>query len=307
MCESQANEHLPSLVMNLEVLPSEYHTKLKLNRANIFDPESYLSKSAVFELYQKSLFQWRYHPREYDSTTSMTWGSLVDCLITTPEDFDSQFTVSPFENFKKKEAREWRDNMQAEGVDIVTEEMIEKAEAAVKVLTETHEEAAAILADSRKQVMLMSPIKHPLSDKIINMKALLDVVPNNADFIADIKTVHDFTPSGFEKAIAKYGYHVQASHYLNLWNLLNPDDQRHRFRIIWQDSNPPYEVAITELPETDIADGADLFNHLLSKIIVASKKNKWEMRFPKTILLGRATFGMYQEGQEIDGYVEAPK
>ena len=307
MCESQANEHLPSLVMNLEVLPSEYHTKLKLNRANIFDPESYLSKSAVFELYQKSLFQWRYHPREYDSTTSMTWGSLVDCLITTPEDFDSQFTVSPFENFKKKEAREWRDNMQSEGVDIVTEEIIEKAKAAVKVLTETHKESAAIIANSKKQVMLMSKINHPLADKPINMKALLDFVPNGVDFLSDLKTTHDFTPSGFEKAIAKYGYHVQASHYLNLWNLLNPDDQRTRFRIIWQDSNPPYEVAITELPETDIADGADLFNHLLSKIIVASKKNKWEMRFPKTILLGRATFGMYQEGQEIDGYVEAPK
>lgn len=293
--------------MKLEVLPSEYHSKLTLDRSNIFAEDSYLSKSSVFELWQSSLYQWRFHPREFKSTDAMAWGSLVDCLITTPEDFDAQFVVSPFDSYRTKEAREWKTEQEAKEMTIVTEELIAKAEKAVRVLTKTHKAAAEIIAKSQKQVMLVGKLKHPLSDdKFVNLKALLDLAPMGGDYLCDIKTTHDFTPSGFEKTIAKFGYHIQASHYLNLWNQLNPDDKRYRFKIIWQQAAAPYEVAVTELPESDIADGSDMFNYLLGKIVSAAKKNYWPMRFPKPILLGRAAFSTYQEEQEIEGYIDAP-
>ena len=78
--------------MKNQINPSDYHSLLTLDRSNIFSKDSWLSKSAVWELFQSSLYRWRYHPKQY-STGAMRWGSLVDCLVTSPEDFKSQFTM----------------------------------------------------------------------------------------------------------------------------------------------------------------------------------------------------------------------
>ena len=290
----------------LEVNPSEYHFRLKLDRRDIFSPDSWLSKSTVFELYQSSLYKWRYFERTFKTTDAMTWGSLVDCLITAPDDFAAQFAVSPFDSFRTKDAKEWKAEKNESGVAIVTEDLITKAKQATQHLTETHEVAAEIINNSAKQVVMLNKIQTPFSDKPINLKALADFVPNNKPYLADLKTTNDFTPNGFAKTIAKYGYHVQASHYLDMWNAANPDDQRDRFLIIWQDSKAPYEVAISEIPQSDIFDGRDLFTHLLGKIIRAAEKDHFPMAYQKPILVGRSSFGAVLDGEEIDGHGEAP-
>ena len=232
----------------------------------------------------------------------MTWGSLVDCLVTSPEDFDNQFAVSEFDNFRTDVAKEWKAEALESGKNIITDDLLSEAKKAVSVLTEKHKFSASIIEKSQKQVVLLNKIKHPSVDKSVNVKALLDLAPEGADYLVDLKTTNDFTPSGFEKAIANFGYHVQAAHYLNSWNALNPNDQRSRFLIVWQDSKAPYEVAVTELPQVDISDGNDLFNFLLGKILRAAGKNYFPMKFEKPILLGRAGYSVFSEGQEIEGY-----
>ena len=141
---------------------------------------------------------------------------------------------------------------------------------------------------------------HPSGNEI-GLKGLVDFAPEGKDFLVDLKTTRDFSAGGFAKTIAKFGYHVQAAHYLGMWNLQNPDDQRRGFKIIWQDSASPYEVAVTEMPESDIADGADLFNHLVGKIINAATNDHWPMKFEQPVLLGRAAFGTYADEEEIEG------
>src|SRR6056300_1141800 len=98
---------------SLQTLPSQYHTELTLDRSDIFSPESWLSKSAVFELYQSSLYKWRYYPRQFSPTPAMAWGSLVDTIITAPEDLHTEFSISPFDSFRTKEAREWKAEQEA--------------------------------------------------------------------------------------------------------------------------------------------------------------------------------------------------
>lgn len=291
-----------------EVLPAEYHTKLRLNRANIFDPDSWLSKSALYELYGSSLYKWRYHPRNYTSTPAMTWGSMVDCLITCDdEQFDNEFVISPYDSMRSKAAREWKVEQELLGKIIITGEQQDEAKLAVKTLTQTHKVAAAIIEKSKKQVLLKQRIdlKYEGAGKI-GLKGLVDLAPEGEDYLADLKTTRDFSASGFSKTIAKFGYHAQAAHYLAMWNLQNPNDQRHRFRIIWQDSADPYEVAVTEMPEIDIAAGSDLINHMIMKLVVATIKNKWHMKFEKPILLGRASFGVYADEEEMDDPTLAP-
>lgn len=291
---------------SLEILPSQYHTELKLDRSDIFSPESWLSKSAVFELYQSSLYKWRYFPRQFKPTQNMAWGSLVDTIITAPEDLQTEFSISPFSSYRTKEAREWKAEQEANHKTIITTDLLDEAHKAVEVLTVRHKYAAEMIAKSKKQVMLLNKITHPAHDKPVQIKSLVDLAPEGEPFLIDLKTTADFSASGFAKTIAKFGYNVQAGLYLSLWNSLHPHDQRDRFQIIWQESSAPYEVAVTEIPQSDIAEGMDMFMHLLGKLVIASKRNRWPMKFEKPVILGRAMFGHSVDEEEFDGFTEAP-
>lgn len=131
-------------------------------------------------------------------------------------------------------------------------------------------------------------------------------MPEGTDYLADLKTTADFTATGFAKTIGKFGYHAQAAHYLQMHNLQNPDDQRDRFLIIWQQSSAPYEVAVTEIPKVDIMDGQMIFDHLLGRIIKAAESDYWAPLFPKPALLGRASFSVYDEEAEMEGHTGSP-
>ena len=286
----------------LETLPSEYHSKLTLDRGDIFGPESWLSKSSVFELYQSSLYKWRYFPRVFKPSPAMAWGSLIDTIITAPEDLQTEFAINPFDSFRSKEAREWKAEQEANHKVIINNELLDEAQKAVKVLTGKHKYAAKMIEKSKRQVMLLNKMEHPSIEKKVQVKGLVDLAPDGEPFLMDLKTTADFSASGFEKTQAKFNYNAQAGLYLNLWNSLHPEDQRDRFQIIWQQSAPPYEVAVTEIPATDIQAGADMFSHLLGKLVRAADKNHWPMLFPKPVLLGRAMFGQHMDEQEIDGH-----
>ena len=291
---------------SIEILPSQYHTELKLDRSDIFSADSWLSKSAIFELYQSSLYKWRFHPRQFKPTVNMAWGSLVDTIITAPEDLATEFAISPFDSYRSKDAREWKAEQEANFKTIITTDLLEEAHKAVKVLTKTHKYAARMIAKSKKQVMLLNKTQHPSIDRDIQLKGLVDLAPEGEPFLMDLKTTADFSTGGFQKTVAKFGYHCQAALYLQLWNSLHPHDQRHRFQIVWQQSASPYEVAVTEMPESDIADGADMMNHLIGKLVRAADKDYWPMRFQKPMLLGRASFGVYADEEEMEPITEAP-
>lgn len=286
---------------SLEILPSQYHSELRLDRSDIFSPESWLSKSAVFELYQSSLYKWRYFPKQFAPTPSMAWGSLVDTIITAPDDLHTEFAISPFETYRTKEAREWKADMIAANKTIVDPELIDEAHKAVDVLKGKHKYSASIIEKSRTQVMLLNKITHPAVDKDVQLKGLVDLAPEGEPYLVDLKTTNDISPGGIAKAMSRFGYNVQAALYLQLWNSLHPHDQRDRFQFIFQESSAPYEVVPVEMPATDIADGADMFNHLLTKLVLAADRNHWPMRFQKPVLLGRALFGHHQDEEEIDG------
>ena len=62
---------------------------------------------------------------------------------------------------------------------------------------------------------------------------------------------------------------------------------------------------MTEMPAADIQAGADMFSHLLGKLVRAADKNWWPMKYEKPVLLGRAMFGQHMDDEEIDGLTES--
>jgi len=281
--------------------PNEYHQNLICNRENIFADDSYLSKSVLWELKTSSLYRWRFAPKVFTGSAAASWGSMVDAELTEPGGCESIVAVSPFDSFRSKDAREWRDEQAQAGLVVVKQSEVDQAKiAANKIRLDRN--AADLLDCSEGQVILTSRIKD------VNVKCMIDLVPEDRDYLVDIKTTGDFSPSGISKKIAQFGYHAQAAWYLKIWNNENPDDQRSRFRFIWQSSESPYEVAVTELPAMDIAAGEDWCAHQLERLTYAAKTESWGNIFnDRVAVIGRPGWADAQDEAEMEGFTNAPE
>lgn len=282
----------------LEVSPADYFTAFPLDRSDVLG--SWLSKSSIWELDSCSLYKWRYCPKQ-ETTAAMNHGSLIDMLTTTPELAEESIVVSPYDSYRTKAAREWREEAQEGGQIIVTDSQLIEAKKAAAVLTEKHKGSAEVFEKSKTQVILTG------SRQGAKLRGLVDLAPEGERYLADLKTTNKFTLDGFGKTIANYGYHAQAGLYLALWNAQFPEDQRKGFRFVWQDSAPPYEVCITELSAFDIACGLDYLDHLTGRIVQAARKNHWPMleegRIP---MVGRPEWAIGAEDEKMAEPVEAP-
>ena len=284
-----------------EISPADYHARLRCDRSNVLSSASWLSKSVLWELAQSSLFKWRYYPKEFNPTDSMQWGSLVDCLTTTPEEVEEQVAISPYDHYRKAVAKEWRDENLAAGKIVIKQEQFDEAQKAAEMLLKKNSVSAAIFANSSKQVIIGGKI---LGAQI---KGLLDLVPQGEEYLVDLKTTNDFSIPGFEKTMANLGYHVQGGLYLKLWNAMFPCDQRNSFRLIWQHSEPPYEVAVTEISANDLEHGEAYARHLIVRILEATKANHWPMMMEGRVpILNRPNWSSMSEEAKIQAEQESP-
>ena len=282
--------------MNIsDITPAQYHALLKCKRDDLFHPDSWLSKSVLWELNSSSLYKWRNYPWKFTPTPAMQWGSVVDCLTTSPKLADSMLAFSEYDNYRTAAAREWRDNQLADGKIIVDQEKLVEGRKAAKMLMETHKGSAEIFAASQTQRIVHGNIRG------INVKGLVDLAPDGMDFLADLKTTALFSIDYFQRLTADKGYHVQSGLYRALWNAMFPDDQRTRFKIVWQDSEAPYEVAVTELHADDIAAGWDYAQYQIGRLATASERNEWPMAFDQTEpLIMRTKWATLKEDQTIN-------
>ena len=213
--------------------PSEYHA---LGRSD--NPaEMWLSKSHLWKFGQ-SPFAWRFGPPMV-ITDAMRWGSLVDCLVTTPELFGEEYAIAPFADFRTKAAQEWRDK---ETRVVITRDMAQEATEAAKAM-ESH------LA--RHGLQYAEPQKHAIRElevqgTIYTVKALADLVA--VDAIHDIKTTGDIGERAIRNTIAERGYHVQGALYCDLFGM-------EKFSLHFQERNAPYRTRRVDLDDRDMHEG----------------------------------------------------
>ena len=135
------------------------------------------------------------------ATPAMLKGSLTDHLLFGTE---LAYVVSPFDEFRSKEAKEWREQQREAGIAIFTSDVMNEVRAMVEAV-QAHPAAQEILRAGRSQVALTSEIAG------VNCKGLLDWVPDEIASIADLKTTEDASPEAFARHIVNMGYDAQAA------------------------------------------------------------------------------------------------
>ena len=220
--------------------------------------------------------------KKKETTAAMGFGSLVDCLITDPDKFDGLYAISPYPDFRSKAAQEWKAEMQAGGIEIVTEDRMSDAnEACAAVIN--HYFAAPILEGARYQVAFRHDTKYGFASK-----GLIDIVPADETTLVDLKTCSQTAlenKRAMQGHIHKWGYHIQAGAYLDGWNIAS-GEERTKFKFIFVTNSAPFRCAVVELPLTDIIFGADTYRSGVARFADCLQDDIWPSQWDGIVEIG---------------------
>jgi len=235
------------------------------------------------------------------TTRSMSRGSLIDCLLLTPSLFDSMFVLRPteFDSFRSKDARVWRDHIEAQGLTSITYDELLDAQNCVNVIRTNADARPFIGVAGDPQTALRN------DDGDTAVKALLDFLPQegpNIDAIVDLKTI-DCSPDQFTmhkilSQISEFDYHISGAWYLQLFNSL-ADVERRRFVMVFACQQPPFPVAVVELAKPDIESGAAICRFALERFVTCCETDAWPSPFAGRVSVVSRRLWAFEHDQEL--------
>lgn len=213
-----------------------------------------VSKSLLWD-FSRSPFKWFHGRKEKESTPAMRTGVLYHTACLEPHKLETEYIVSPYSDFRTKEAREWRDSMT--GVQIVTFDEFLKAESAGYVFRTNP--AIDHLPGYRTELAVFADVFGT------PCKCLIDLVPDSGVSLIDLKTTQSIeSVEQLTSLIINRGYHWQAALYLDLWNMASGED-RTEFMFVFMETERPHEMANILLDDEFIKLGREGYMNSLAK------------------------------------------
>jgi len=231
---------------------------------------------------------------EKEETSAMVLGRIAGQLVLEP-DRESWWTVKPEKvSLTTTEGKDWakevtkwdeskdgkfprsaNDAFDAKGITVVSYDDFKRASEMAGVLADSKKpEVRKLLDNSKFEVSGFAEVETP--NGVVRCKFRPDIVPNKLPVLADLKTARDARREPFlRNSVMRLSYHVQAASYLALWNLLNPDDHRHKFQFIAIESTAPYATQVHELDSEFIQRGLRDYEQMLATYALCTKLNEW--------------------------------
>lgn len=262
--------------------PEEYHAK-PFNRGD----KRFVMTRSELTTFARNPQGWL-RGYEDEETRSTEFGSLVDCIALTPDQFFARFAIAPetYTN-KKGEQSAWRNDKRVaevaewleenEGKTIVKRDVNAGAHAAVERL-KGDERIAALLACSDTQVFVTGEYHDQDTGLVINVKALLDLVPKVGSpyqkCLGDLKTARNAAPGAWARVCFEQGYGIQAAFYSDLYVAATNEDRTDWLHIIVE-NEPPYEVARRLISAEFVQYGRDQYFAALRAYCQCLSRNFW--------------------------------
>ena len=224
-----------------------------------------VSKSLLWD-FNKSPFKWR-HSKPRETSKAMELGTLIHAATLEPETLGDLVIVSPYPDFRTKEAREWRDHQVSMGKIIVPEEDLQRVSDVAEVVLEDYH--LQFPAGYKTEVAVFGKTGET------GIKGLIDLVPDGLDCLIDLKTTGEIGGlDAIQRTIVNRGYHWQAALYLDLWNAAS-NEKRTRFVFCFVEVDSPHETAWVELSENLLELGRAGYMNALAKWQTCVATNRW--------------------------------
>lgn len=259
--------------MKIETNCKDYYQRTATRLAPRGGP---VSKSMLWD-FHKSPYKW-IHGGNKEVSKAMELGTLIHHAVLEPEKpLQELAAVSPYTDFRTKEAREWRDSQREAGKIIATIEEINVAQACADTF---HEEYAQhFQADHQTEVAVFGTIGETA------IKGMIDLVPSGLDCLVDLKTTATIDSlENIQRAIFNRGMHWQASLYLDLWNAAT-GEKRTRFVFCFIETEFPHETAWVDLSENSIDIGRAGYMNAVAKWQNCIASNTWPKAIDKITMI----------------------
>lgn len=197
-----------------------------------------------------------------------------DQLIASPEFYD-QFAVGPKCDRRTKVGKElWNDFAEAnKGKSIVKAEDFAIIEGCTKAL-HTNEYFQNLLKEGYTE---QSIFWEDEKGRKCKMRADLINMPfGEVGTVWDVKTTADISREGFSRDCARYGYHIQAAHYLDGVNAIYPNSNITQFGFIVVEKKYPFDVAIRIATPEFIDRGREIVKEQKDSLWLAMQGGVWE-------------------------------
>lgn len=209
-----------------------------------------------------------YQSRQYSKPTDeMLLGSLADHLLFGTE---FPYVIAPYDDWRTKEARQWRDDQNAAGIHVFKQETVTAVQTMVRT-TKGHPAAHEIIAAGRSQVGLDAVVE--IQGQKLLLKGLLDWVSDTVLTITDYKTTGDASPEAWGKHVVNMGYDAQAAWYLDLWRINTGEDLL--FTWIVSESEPPHCTAVYSATDEILARGREINRRRLERYAQVLESGVW--------------------------------
>lgn len=270
-------------VKQLNISEADYHA-MPFNRfllPNLVNA-GYISGSLLVKTSDMATFMTQ---REFKATSSMEWGTLIDCLLTTPETFEARYRVLPATAPKKPSITQvnakkpspdtivsvdfWNEVNKDPRAKITEEELSEALKAVDAYKRNTS--ACRTLMESEKQVVLVDEVPVSIFEQFEKegisflRKSMFDLLNKDVRYVADIKTTKDNSEKGIWNAIFQFKYQMKMA----LYQIMCEDafDFSPSLILHFQRSSPPYDVNSVDLGPVLIKEGRRMILEAIQKLV----------------------------------------
>lgn len=221
-----------------------------------------LSASGAKLLRKSPLHYYADRQKKREPTPAMVFGTCVHRLALEPD--STPFVIKTL-NWASREGKEEKARLEATGLPIISEADADRAYAI----------RDALWADSRVAELLKgATTEQPFIWRQHGVMAKAKVDAINGPLIIDLKTTIDASPAGFQRSVAQFSYHMQASWYLDGY-AMTQDKSADDFLFVAVESQPPHAVAIYRLDIATIRAGQREMQRAAALYADCITRNEW--------------------------------
>lgn len=152
---------------------------------------------------------WLNPQREERSKAVYSFGKAAHALVLGMPVFERQFAISPYDEFRTAESKDWRDVVAA-GKTVLKQRDMDVVRGMENALRCTPQTSRAFVGGEAELTFVWEPSKALWEGSPIYFKSRPDWTPNTADGVAlEYKTAASAHPDDWAKAFFEYGYDVQ--------------------------------------------------------------------------------------------------
>ena len=204
-----------------------------------------------------------------EPTPAMFAGSFTHTAILEPDTLSSRYVVKPADiDYCTSAGKAWRDSQTA---DIVSADLFTQAECQRQAVHDVKALANLLSKGEAESSVFWKDMAAGLRCRA--RPDWLHWHASKAVTVLDIKTISELTADSVQRAVASYGYHRQAAHYVNGLKACGLHVEEFVFGFV--SNTYPYLAAAYVLDDESMAQGRDEVDELLSRFNESQKADHW--------------------------------